>query len=324
MKKVAAMVSASLLLASTASMAEVYVGGKVGESWFNGACTSTSDCDDNKEAGGVFLGYDLNEYLGIEAGYDYLGKVSAAGIDDDTVNAFTIAPKFSLPLSDQFSAYLKAGGAYVDFGSKDDMSYLGAAGVQYMATKNLAVRLEYQKLTDINTDVVKANNNLATIGVSYKFGGAEEEPQPVVQAEPVKAEPTPEPPKPVTHVYKKDLSASSSFALNSAQLTESAKSDLQEVIGLLTEYPQADVVITGHTDSTGSKQYNQVLSERRANSVADFLTENGIQTSRISTKGMGELQPVASNDTREGREKNRRVEIVVPEFEYKVTEQPTM
>jgi len=326
MNKVAVIVSASLLAVSTAPMAKIYVGGKVGESWFNNACRSTDTCDDNKEAGGVFLGYQVLDTISVEAGYDYLGKISAAGINDDSVSAVTLAPKFSIPITEQFSAYIKAGGAYVDYGSKDDMSYLGAVGVEYQIHSNIRLRLEYQKLTDINNDIVKANNNLATIGVTYQFGESHVIPpaRPVADnSSPIETEAMPETVKPhmVTAVYKKELNSSNSFALNSAKLTDKAKSELIDVIHLLNQYPQAVVHVTGHTDATGAEQYNQKLSERRASAVADYLTEHDVDISRITIKGMGELQPIASNSTQAGRNKNRRVEIVIPEFEYKATNQ---
>ena len=69
--------------------------------------------------------------------------------------------------------------------------------------------------------------------------------------------------------------------------------------------------IDGHTDSDGSDEYNQVLSEKRANSVKNFLVSQGV-TAEITTKGYGESKPVASNDTAEGKQKNRRVEIIIP------------
>ena len=75
----------------------------------------------------------------------------------------------------------------------------------------------------------------------------------------------------------------------------------------------------GHTDSTGSDAYNQGLSERRARSVADYLSSHGVQSARIGTRGFGETQPVASNETEEGRAANRRVEIkIVPISESEV------
>lgn len=336
MNKVAAVVSASLLVASTASMASmadgIYVGAKEGSSWFNGACTATTACDDNKIGLGAFVGYDITDAmgmdmgvgLGVEAGFDYLGKIVGAGINNNAVSAVTLAPKFTLPIYDKFSAYVKAGGAYVNYGKKDDMSYLGAIGAEYMIDNHMTARLEFQKLTDINNDVVKANNNFVSVGISYKFGGAEAQPvvqqQPVVEQEPV-AEPAPAP-QPVVHTYKKNLSISGGFALNSANFSADTQAKLQEVVELLKQYPQANVVVVGHTDSTGSMKYNQMLSEKRANAIATYLEEQGIDASRITAEGKGELEPVASNDTAEGRKQNRRVDITVPEFEYQVVEQP--
>ncbi len=84
----------------------------------------------------------------------------------------------------------------------------------------------------------------------------------------------------------------------------------------MKKYPQATVEIVGHTDSNGSEAYNQTLSEQRAQSVADYLISQGVESSRISSSGEGEMNPKASNDTPEGRMENRRVEVTVNEFEY--------
>lgn len=79
----------------------------------------------------------------------------------------------------------------------------------------------------------------------------------------------------------------------------------------LVNYPNSNVQIIGHTDSDGDATYNQGLSERRANAVADILQANGVSYNRIRTIGQGENNPVASNLTPEGKSQNRRVEIVV-------------
>ncbi|MDW2144894.1 OmpA family protein, partial [Vibrio sp. 1833] len=97
---------------------------------------------------------------------------------------------------------------------------------------------------------------------------------------------------------------------------------LDNFVSFLNEYPQAQVEITGYTDSSGPAAYNQKLSERRAQAVADYITGAGIDADRLTVKGMGEENPVADNSTREGREKNRRVEVVVPSFEYQEMVQP--
>nr|WP_321221426.1 OmpA family protein [uncultured Psychroserpens sp.] len=93
----------------------------------------------------------------------------------------------------------------------------------------------------------------------------------------------------------------------------SIKKESDEVLAAMTaifkEYPQANFSINGHTDSVGSKNTNQLLSERRANAVRDYLLANGINADRLSAQGFGEDYPIASNKTRNGRKNNRRVEV---------------
>ena len=103
------------------------------------------------------------------------------------------------------------------------------------------------------------------------------------------------------------------FAYNSANVEPQFRATLDRVAGVLSEYNQSYIDVYGHTDSTGSDAYNQTLSERRAASVADYLSRHGVQAARIATRGFGETQPIASNETEEGRAANRRVEIkIVP------------
>jgi OmpA-OmpF porin, OOP family len=86
---------------------------------------------------------------------------------------------------------------------------------------------------------------------------------------------------------------------------------LQAVAAILKEYPKANFIIEGHTDSTGSKATNQLLSEKRAHAVMDYLVNNGIDGSRLSSVGFGEGSPIAENNTRSGRAANRRVEVTL-------------
>ncbi len=99
------------------------------------------------------------------------------------------------------------------------------------------------------------------------------------------------------------------FDVNSDTLLGGVYSELDRVASVLARYPQTVIIVEGHTDSTGSDSYNQQLSERRANSVARYLIQRGVNASRIKAIGYGEQRPVASNDTPEGRRQNRRVEI---------------
>lgn len=99
------------------------------------------------------------------------------------------------------------------------------------------------------------------------------------------------------------------FATNSSSIASGFYSVLDSVALVINEYKQTYVDVIGHTDSTGSEAYNQQLSEARASSVARYLESQKVLPQRIMTRGMGESQPVASNDTAEGRAENRRVEI---------------
>ncbi len=103
------------------------------------------------------------------------------------------------------------------------------------------------------------------------------------------------------------------FTFGRADVPDTIRRRLDEVAGVLSnERADAKVEITGHTDSVGNSEFNQVLSERRAASVKAYLVERGVAAERISVNGYGESRPRASNDTIEGRRRNRRVEIKVP------------
>ena len=101
------------------------------------------------------------------------------------------------------------------------------------------------------------------------------------------------------------------FSIDSAVIAEGGKSTLDEVASILNEFPKTAVVVQGHTDSSGSEEHNQALSERRAGAVNNHLVSQGVAAGRLSSLGMGEGYPVASNSTEEGRRLNRRVEILL-------------
>jgi outer membrane protein OmpA-like peptidoglycan-associated protein len=101
------------------------------------------------------------------------------------------------------------------------------------------------------------------------------------------------------------------FALNSSDLNAQFFSALDGVAMVLKEYDKTVIEVAGHTDSSGSSQYNQSLSERRAHAVAGYLGSHGVKEERLMTVGAGETHPVASNDTEQGRAANRRVELTI-------------
>lgn len=111
------------------------------------------------------------------------------------------------------------------------------------------------------------------------------------------------------------------FAFDSSDLTPNARNALNDVAAVLQQYPDTLVNIAGHTDSTGDAGYNQRLSERRAESVGGYLSQAGVARNRLNMRGYGENQPVASNDTEQGRAQNRRVEITLSPIENRFQQQ---
>lgn len=102
-----------------------------------------------------------------------------------------------------------------------------------------------------------------------------------------------------------------SFDVDSAQIKPDALTTYAKIANVLSNYDKTVIHIVGHTDSTGSDQYNQGLSERRASSVASYMGGQGLPGTRVRQEGRGESQPIASNDSPEGRKRNRRVDIVI-------------
>ena len=90
-----------------------------------------------------------------------------------------------------------------------------------------------------------------------------------------------------------------------------ARTNLRELANSLDKYPNTDLMIVGHTDAVGTQTYNQGLSERRARAAATYLVSQGVNGGRIGTRGLGETEPVASNDTEGGRAANRRIEVAI-------------
>lgn len=101
------------------------------------------------------------------------------------------------------------------------------------------------------------------------------------------------------------------FASNSSTLEYQAKTNINKLAVILNKYPDTNILVTGHTDFDGSDQFNQTLSEQRAQSVSNYTMSQGVSSSRLSIIGLGEKEPVASNETDEGKRQNRRVEIAV-------------
>jgi outer membrane protein OmpA-like peptidoglycan-associated protein len=105
------------------------------------------------------------------------------------------------------------------------------------------------------------------------------------------------------------------FAFDKADLTPELKTSLAKIAGILLVYKRSSVIVEGHTDNKGAKVYNQKLSEKRAENVMNFLVEQGIAAGRQKAVGYGQTKPIAPNTTKEGRQQNRRVDLVIKDEE---------
>ena len=317
MKKIAIAVATVLAggVMSNVALADTYVGGKLGYNALNDACHLNAPCDDDSFAAGMHIGYNFNEYVAAEYGVDYLGNFTAnfnkAGLNtvDGDLWALTLAPKFNLPVTDSWNLFAKVGAAYMMAGDEKDFVPTGSLGAEYQINYNWSLRAEYQRYQDMSDDIIDdMDADFFGIGFNYKFGS-----EPVVQ-EVVET-------RPATNIVDQEYPAQTTtvqFGLESAKLQDA--SAFNGTVELMNTYPQAQVEINGYSDTTGAAAFNQQLTEKRAQAVAEHFQAEGIAADRMTVKGMGEANPVASNETRKGREQNRRVEVVVPAFQYQTEE----
>jgi OOP family OmpA-OmpF porin len=129
------------------------------------------------------------------------------------------------------------------------------------------------------------------------------------EEEPPPPPPAPTPPPPV--VKQRIILRGVNFDFDKSTIRRDAAEILEEAARILREDPEVRVSVDGHTDARGTDQYNDRLSERRAQAVVDYLARLGVPPSRLQAQGFGESRPVATNDTDEGRAENRRVELNV-------------
>ena len=242
-----------------------------------------------------------------------------------------------------FRPFLAGGLGYLEHrnvSSEDSaLSISLGGGLQGQLSKHWSARAQLLYRIDRDSDTIPEKDSfqdwILSVGLSFDFGGKEPPPPPPPE------EPAPPPPPPppnpdldgdgVLNEHDKcpntrpgavvDLDGCEveavielegvHFDFDKATLKPEAKAILDQAAALLAKHERVVVEVAGHTDSTGPEAYNQKLSERRANAVQDYLVEKGIRASRLSAKGYGESMPVASNDSKEGRAENRRVELVV-------------
>ncbi|MFA0654326.1 OmpA family protein [Vibrio sp. 10N.222.49.C12] len=336
-KIMCAVVAASGLAAAPSIAATTYVGAKVGMGWLDSACVAGAKCDDDAIGAGIYSGYNFNDKFGIELSSDFLGDYKTSFSKNGTTAAFSdpliaisLTPMYRLAVQQEFDVFFKAGPAYISHGGEDDVVLTAGIGVEKQLSSDWALRVEYQYFDDFDDNYVQdLNSNLLSVGVSYNFGTGNTTASAAAAAASAAAvtqapsEPITEPAvvveekstvvvtKAQTESYSQEM-----FATNSTELSTDGKIALQPLVEVLKAHPQSTIVVVGHTDSTGAAEYNMMISKKRAAAVAAHIEEQGIEAERITATGEGEENPVASNDTAEGRAQNRRVDATIPGFEY--------
>ena len=274
-------------------------------------------------AAGLFMGYNVTPWFAIEGGYTWLGEAKMKSENHKIEQqAIDLVGKFTYQATNKVDLYTKVGGAWQfsrfhdkNNGTKDRHDSLIATaglGAEYHFTDNLSARAEYQYYHNMEskpTGDFKINWDANYYGVSLVYGWGAPAPvvAPVVVEEEVVEAAT---------VQVEPISVTMPFAFDSDSLTAEDQARLEPIAQRLVNFPNSELVVIGHTDSRGSEAYNQKLSEKRAKTVAVYLMKHfNIDASRVKGEGRGELDPVASNDTAEGRAQNRRVDVTTPGFE---------
>jgi len=304
----------------------------------------TSVNRDNRDIGyKLYGGYQANDYFSLESGWFDLGRhnftstTTPAGslIGNVKIRGMHLDAILRLPLTDQFSVFGRGGMTYAQ--SRDSFSTTGAlalpanpnpnkwawnpkygVGVEYDVTRSLGIRAEAERYRINDATGGKGNVDLNSLGLIYRFGMEEPAPVAVAVVEPEPVVITP-PPAPVKTVFASDSSANSLFGFNKATLRPEGKRALDKFVEDLHGASFDNMVVTGHTDRIGTDEYNQKLSERRANAVRSYLVEfGGIPADKITARGAGESNPVTTLADCEGKDGNPLITCLAPDRRVEV------
>ncbi|HXM82966.1 MAG TPA: OmpA family protein [Burkholderiales bacterium] len=302
----------------------------------------TSIDDDNRDTGfKLFGGNKFNKNFAVEGGYFNLGKF---GFTANTTPAGSLTGNIKLqglnldavgilPFTEKFSGFARAGLIYTE--GKDTFTGTGGAvsvaasnpspkksegnykygfGVQYDFTQALGLRGEWERYRINDAVRNKGDIDMLSVGLVYTFGAEKPAPRaaPPPYVAPVAAAPAPVlvvVPVARTQQYCSILDIQ--FEINRDVIQREEQEKLAVLETFLKKYPDTTVVIEGHTDEVGTDADNMKLSQRRADSVLNYLASRGIDRSRMKAVGYGERRPIADNRTEIGKRLNRRINAIV-------------
>ncbi|EKO3605448.1 OmpA family protein [Vibrio metschnikovii] len=274
---------------------------------------------------GAYSGVRFSPAWSWDLGYQYHDDLKA---DATSVNVKTwlieSALRYDWYIKNDLSLYGRVGVAYWDMEKTQfsqhrldatGFSPLGEVGVNYHFTPNLRLSAGYQYIDSIgDSNTGKYDSHGFLVGLAYSFGSSSLKDTPVVSESILVVEKVEEL-SPQTFTFSAK-NTEDFLGFDSTQLSDDFVQSLREVASVLTSHPQARAIVVGHTDSIGSEAYNQALSERRAQAVVSQLVDLGVSREQLEWRGEGELYPIADNLTADGRAQNRRVEVIIPSFQF--------
>lgn len=270
-------------------------------------------------AGTLYGGYMLSEWISLETGYQFLGAPVARYPEGEVsaqLHQVALSTVLGYSMTDWLYPYTRLGVGFwaghtegLNNTSMEGMSPLLGAGVALTIADNLSVRLDYQYTDHLGiADSGYSDHHLMTAGVEWRFGSgvgdgsvlsenvAEHAEEKIIEVEAKN-----------TVVKRVRTTTEVLFAHNSAEVVNFYH--LDTLVAQLNQHPSIAVLVIGHTDNSGSADYNKALSQARADAVKTRLVSRGIDATRIAIRGEGELFPLADNAEEKGRALNRRADV---------------
>ena len=264
------------------------------------------------------IGYHFLPHFFVEASYADLGEAGVrsrnpAVTGEEFVNYKTPSAMLGYLLFDpasRWNVFARIGTAKLDTDAPVVVNHDEETSMQLAVGAGIQLRFAERWFARLEVDSYDKDARAAYLSLNRYFGAAKAAPQAAAPAPQPAPAPVvaPAPAKPSCKQFSGVLKGVN-FATASAELDATAQSALGSVVGSLNEFPQMHVDIAAHTDWRGTEGYNLRLGQRRADSVVSFLQQGGIAAGRMQAKSFGESQPIADNNTEEGRAQNRRVEI---------------
>jgi len=297
--------------------------------------------DDRDTSWKVLGGYQFNRHLAIEGGYFELGTFgftaqSAGPLASGQITGKMYVKGFNadlvglLPFTERLSGTARAG---INYARVED-TFTGAGvsnlanpaptergtnyklglGLQYALSPALAGRLEVERYRIDDALGHNADFDFYQVGLVYRFGTHVRPPVALVQPMPVSVAPQPVQQLVVVPAPKSQYCSilDIGFEIDNGDIQRAEKEKLAVLATFLKKYPDTTAVIEGHTDDVGGADYNQKLSQQRADGVVGYLVDaQQINPARLKAVGYGETRPLASNDTQEGKRQNRRIDALI-------------